>query len=414
MDRHAELRAAGGLIGEAAAGTVGIVRDVHRAVSDRVEAALPAVAQPVTAAQGAVTHLVYAGVEAAHRWAPVLGAEIWARTSDAEAPPPSHSPSGRFVVPAVNGLWGDRIEERHPALSVPMAVRVDHHDTPLDPDGVAAAFPTATPRLVVFLHGLSESDSSWWLGSGPDRSLPSYGDRLADDLGTTAVYVRYNTGRRISANGRSLALLLDDLVAAWPVPVERIDLVGHSMGGLVIRSAGHYGDVHDAAWVPRLGTVVTLGTPHGGSHVEKAAHVADRLLSRLPESAPLARLLGARSVGIKDLRYGRIVDEDWLHDEAEAFLTDTSTDVALLDHVTYYYVAAAVTRDPQHPAGRLVGDGLVRHPSARGAATTRRVALEFHDGAHLGGVGHLSLLNHDDVYPHLLRWLTADSGSVAS
>lgn len=419
MDRRAELRAAGSLIGEAAEGAVGIVRDVHRAVSDRVEAALPGVADPVTAAQGAFTGLVYAGVGAAHRWVPVLGAEIWARRTDTAAPPPSQTPSGRFVVPAVNGLWGDRIEDRHAALAVPMAVRVDHRDVPLDPDGIAAAFPAAGPRLVVFVHGLSESESAWWLGSDDHGApLPSYGDRLAVDLGATPVYVRYNTGRSIGANGTELDLLLAALVEAWPVPVERLDLVGHSMGGLVIRSAGHHGDQRGATWVPRLGTVVTLGTPHRGSHAEQAASTVERLLGRLPESAPLARLLGARSAGIRDLHDGRVVAADGtvaaerLREEAEEFLADGPGDVPLLDHAAHYYVASAVTRDPQHPVGRLVGDGLVRHPSASGAATTERVALAFSNGAHLGGVSHLSLLNHPDVYPHLLRWLAAAPGSV--
>ena len=32
-----------------------------------------------------------------------------------------------------------------------------------------------------------------------------------------------------------------ELVSVWPVRVREIDLIGHSMGGLVIRSACHYG-----------------------------------------------------------------------------------------------------------------------------------------------------------------------------
>ena len=63
------------------------------------------------------------------------------------------------------------------------------------------------------------------------------GERLVDDLGCTSVFVRYNTGRHISVNGRELSELLDALVRAWPREVEQIALVGHSMGGLVARSA---------------------------------------------------------------------------------------------------------------------------------------------------------------------------------
>ena len=70
--------------------------------------------------------------------------------------------------------------------------------------------------------------------------------RGSDDLGYTPVFVRFNTGRHISENGASLAALLDELVADWPVEVERIAIVGHSMGGLVARSACHRGGDVDA------------------------------------------------------------------------------------------------------------------------------------------------------------------------
>ena len=36
------------------------------------------------------------------------------------------------------------------------------------------------------------------------------------ELGYTPLYVRYNSGRHISENGRDLAEQLERLVAAWP------------------------------------------------------------------------------------------------------------------------------------------------------------------------------------------------------
>jgi pimeloyl-ACP methyl ester carboxylesterase len=244
---------------------------------------------------------------------------------------------------------------------------------------------------VVFLHGLSLSEESWWRVAGGRRPARSYGDRLGRDLGLTPVYVRYNTGLRISDNGRALSRLLDELTASWPVPVRSIALVGHSMGGLLARSACHCGNIDGAAWVPAVGTVVTLGTPHLGAPLEKGVHVTDWLLSRLPETAPLARPLQARSAGVRDLRLGSVAEED--------------AEVPFLDHATYYFVAAVVSRDPEHPAGRLLGDGLVRYPSASGQGRTRRVPFEIGNGARLCGVGHLALVNHPAVYRRLRAWL---------
>ena len=89
-----------------------------------------------------------------------------------------------------------------------------------------------TPRLAVFVHGLFETEHAWRYGGGP-----RYGDRLP---GWTPVYVRYNSGRHISENGRSLAERARR-ARARSDEVEEIALVGHSMGGLVARSACHAG-----------------------------------------------------------------------------------------------------------------------------------------------------------------------------
>ena len=119
-------------------------------------------------------------------------------------------------------MWGDRIERDHAPLALGLDLRVDG-----EPAGSVA----------VFAHGLCETDAAWGLGGGP-----TYGERLREDLGHTPVYARYNTGRHISDNGRALAAALEALVEDWPVPVEELVLVGHSMGGLVARSACHYGE----------------------------------------------------------------------------------------------------------------------------------------------------------------------------
>jgi hypothetical protein len=401
-DPREQWSAAGELAGVGLLGIVRMVADTHAAVSRRVAQYLPPTAAPVMAAERAVSTAVYAVVGAAHRVAPRAAAQIGAAVSPAGSRP-SESRVGSALLPATNAFWGDRVAALHPPLAIPMAVRVAGHDVPTEPAAVAEAFPQASGHLAVFVHGLV-GDERWW-HLRADSSRGSYGDQLLRDHGLTPVVVRYNTGRHISDNGRDLASLLERLVAVWPVPVESVCLVGHSMGGLVVRSAAHLGHSTGAAWEPLLRAVVSLGTPHLGAPLEKATHVADRALRLLPETEPFSRPLAARSAGIKDLRYGALVEEDWAGHDPDEFLRNRCTQVPLLDHVAYYWLAASLTRDPEHPVGRLVGDGLVLAPSARGTGPGRSVGFARGSGVQIGGVSHLDLMNHPEVYERLAEWL---------
>jgi pimeloyl-ACP methyl ester carboxylesterase len=260
---------------------------------------------------------------------------------------------------------------------------------------------SARPRLVVFVHGLMGTELTWrW---GPE--VP-YGERLAHDLDCTPLYVRYNTGRHISENGRSLAELLEELVRDWPVPVREIALVGHSMGGLVARSACCRASLDGMEWVRHVRHVVSLGTPHLGAPLEQAAHRAAYALWQLPETRPLGNFLRRRSSGIRDLNQGSLVDEDWRDRDRDALRLAACQEVPLLEGAAHHFVSATVTRSATHPVGRLVGDVLVLVPSASGESRTRRIGFRAEDGHHLGSAHHLALLNHPVVYEKLLGWLS--------
>ncbi len=408
-DTAAQVRAAGDLLGEGLAGVVGIAADAHRAVVDRVESSLPPSARPVTAVTRRVADGVFSVVGATHRWAPVAVSEVTARA--VPGLPVVDSAPGRLALPLVNGLWGDHVARRHAALAIPMAVRVCGADVPLVAPELAQAFPSATGHVVVFVHGLMEGDEAWWGAGGPEQS---FGAGLERDLGATAVHVRYNSGAPVSSNGRALAELIEDLTAQWPVPVERIDLVGHSMGGLVARSSGYAALEGGHGWVERQATLITLGTPHLGAPLAKAAHVTGWALARLPESEPYGRVLASRSHGIRDLRHGALVEADWIDRDPEALFEDPPADLPLLPHVTYCHVAASITADPDHPAGRLVGDGLVRHGSASGRGRTRHIPFGQDNGARLGGVDHLALLRHPQVYALIRDWIEPDPAGTGN
>ncbi len=396
----AEVRAAGELAAQGLRGFLGVVRDTHAAIAQTVAEQLPPEAQPYSAMERDISAAVYEIASAVHGAAAVAAGEAAAASLDPGAAPLSSTPAGAAAQAAVNALWGDGIEAQQSPVAVPMAFRAAGADVP--PQAVAPQ--QATGDLVVFVHGLGEDERAWHLPYEGDPT--SYGDRLASEHGLTALAVRYNTGLHISDNGERLGGLIDALVAAWPVPVASLSVVGHSMGGLVSRSAVHLASERGAVWVPVLRSVVSLGSPHLGAPLEQGANALADVLRRAPETEALSRLLTSRSAGIKDLRYGAIVSEDWAGYDPDEFLTNRCTQVPLLPHVTYYWVAATVTADPDHPLGRMLGDGLVCYPSAAGADAYGRIAFPMESGVRLTSINHLRLLNHPDVYARLADWLT--------
>ena len=211
---------------------------------------------------------------------------------------------------------------------------------------MAAAFPDARPYIVVFLHGLMETEHAWRLGGEEP-----YGARLKRDVEATPVEVRYNTGRHVSENGRSLADELEALIEAWPAEVDRIALVGHSMGGLVARSACHQAAERGDAWVRKVRHVVSLGTPHMGAPLEEAVHVAAAGLTALPETRPFGNFLRRRSAGIRDLRRGSLVDEDWHGRDPDALRAAACKEIPLLDGATHCFVAARSRAASAIPSG---------------------------------------------------------------
>jgi pimeloyl-ACP methyl ester carboxylesterase len=316
-----------------------------------------------------------------------------------------------FAQASLNGFWGDYIAKKNGRLDLGMTLR--HHGRPLSVtrESLADAFPNPTPKVCVFVHGLASTEWLWSLSSEAYYGNPevTFGTRLLEDAGFTPVYVRYNSGLHISENGKRLAALLEELLDAYPVPIDEIALVGHSMGGLVSRSAAHYGSQHDARWVKRLRHVACIGSPHLGAPLEKAVHLLTGALNRIDAAGAQvpAELLKARSVGVKDLRFGYTLDEEWLGKDLDAVFAGARKNVPLVDGVGYYFVAATITKDPAHPFGHLFGDLLVRMPSAAGAAPEPARRIHFDGGALVRGLNHVNIASHPAVYDALRGLLAA-------
>jgi triacylglycerol lipase len=264
-------------------------------------------------------------------------------------------------IGVLNAIVGDHLERRGNDLAIEM-------------ECVGSGGPP-TSKLCVLVHGLGCTEDVFEF---PGRKGVSYGALLERDLGYTPVAVRYNTGLAIARNGRLLATRLDELVAALPIAVEEIVLIGHSMGGLVAESAC----LLESRWAEFVRHVVCLGTPHEGADLEKLARTAADVLGAVP--SPIARLLGnvlnLRSRGVKDLGLGSA------HAGAGR--------AAWRATARHYVAAGTLTEDSGHPLSRVLGDALVRVPGP-----------ETPDLRIFPGLHHVALAHHDLVYEQIRAWL---------
>lgn len=368
---------------------LGTVRDVHGAVSDRVHGITDRLAGGTTVGHrlhDGIAKVVYTSVSCSLK-ASAKGLRVAGEAgfgSDIEA-----TPRGRFARAAVNGLIGDRLRDEGSRFCFDMGVRVAGRDIALDRAGVAAAYPDATDKLVVFVHGLSENEAYWNRAARPRREVAdrrSYGDRLVED-DWTPVFLRVNTGLPIAENGVAMAALMDRLVESWPGDVRRVAIVGHSMGGLITRAACAVTTDRETPWTDLVTDVVCLGTPHLGAPLERVVHKGVNALGRIPEAAPFGRLLEYRSTGILDLAHG------------------LAEDVQNLPNARYRLVSATLTRSPQSVTSATIGDYLVPYASALGR---RRDGEEMFPGAetlHVPYADHFDLLNHDTVFEQVRAWL---------
>ena len=284
-----EIRAGGQLATRTLADTVSHVEQVHRAVAGRTfgltaPLSLPARVIHDVIATGVYTLIRETGLAVGLVTSQVVGAAA------GSASPAGSTPRSNLALAVLNATLGDDLADQASPLAIPMAVRCVRADVVPRRASLKVAFPDATSKVAVFLHGLGENEESWRLhadrhGLGTEST---YGSRLAEDFGYTPVYLRYNTGLHISENGQHLTSLLDDVVAAWPTPVTELILVGHSMGGLLCRSACHYAHQGNQTWVSKLRHVFYLGTPHLGAGLEQWVSRLSGAFGKLDESRPLA------------------------------------------------------------------------------------------------------------------------------
>jgi pimeloyl-ACP methyl ester carboxylesterase len=377
----ADLRGATRLAFDATLGITTLVEKMHHTI----QLVHPPLGASRADATGGLTGLIYRGIRGTTR---VIGKGIDAGLAPiVDLLPDGASSATRDAwVSAINGVYGDHLERTLNPLAIDMQFR--HDGQPVDPQRPVDVVADVTGKLLIVIHGLCLNEQHWHR-QGQNRI-----EQVARDHGYTLLYLRYNSGRSIGSNGRQLAELLETLHDSWPDAMQELVIVGHSMGGLVARSAMHHGGSAGHGWRRVLRKLFSLGTPHHGAPLERGGHRLDYVMELSPYVAPFTSLSKARSEGITDLRHGNITGEE------PAF-------VQLPDDVECYALAATLGRKRGLLAERLIGDGLVPLDSALGRhADAARTLSIPKDRQWIGyEMGHLELLGRPEVYTQLEKWL---------
>ena len=388
-----DLRGIGSLTIQAVTGITDIVETLHYTISSssRTSGTLESYRTR------GVTGMVYRNIRTVTEWVGMGIDVVFDRLSLVIGEKES-SPAREAILSALNGVLGDHLVAANNPLAIPMEFRRD--GKPLNTQALFEAIGQSDGRLIVMVHGSCMNDLQW------NRGGHDHGAALAGDLGFAPVYVRYNSGLHISENGRMFSDLLESITVQSPRPLT-IYIIAHSMGGLVSRSAFHYGRVSGHTWPNSLQKLVFLGTPHHGAPLEKGGNWIDNVMGISRYSAPFSRLGKIRSCGITDLRYGNVVDEDWKGCDRFEPSGDRRTPVPLPEGVQCYSIAATRGKIANKLGDDLMGDGLVPMSSALGRHKNAQWNLSFPETHQWIGrnMTHLDLLNHPEVYAKIKTWL---------
>ena len=401
--RPSDLRGVTQLATQATLGVATMTEGVHHAVlrslgaPDHAQQRTQGLTGMVYRAVHGVTELVGKGLQTAF-----TKMEPWLE-SLVEAPPETFEREA--ILAALNGVMGDRLARSHNPLATAMTLRyqgkVLNLHTPQLP-------PSVTGKVLLMIHGLCMNDLQWQPSARKGKSAVSdHGATLCIERGYTPIYLRYNTGLHTSQNGRELALMLEQLLAKWPHPIDELTVLVHSMGGLVIRSVVHCAQQDSLQWTKWLKNIVFLGTPHHGAPLERAGNWVDTILATTAFSKPFAKLGQIRSAGITDLRFGNVLDSDWQDHDRFHRKPDARQALPLPTGVACFTIAATTGTQRSPLAERVIGDGLVPLPSALGQHADRHHQLAFAKTAQavVYRTHHMELLHSPEVTRQLLSWL---------
>jgi pimeloyl-ACP methyl ester carboxylesterase len=305
------------------------------------------------------------------------------------------------LLSVLNGVIGDYLEEKENPLKMNMQFRYQSKAIQIDSESLKVTLPKINGKILLMIHGSCMSDLQW------TRKNHNHGEILSEELDKTPIYLNYNSGKHISSNGKILDENLEKLIENWPVPVDEIMIIAHSMGGLLTRSALYYAEQNKNNWTKHLKKVVFLGTPHHGSHVERIGNYLDLILESVPYLKPFARLGKIRSAGVTDLRYGNLIDEDWQNNGRFERKGDQRQHIKLPEQIEFFAIAAITGKETAHASTQILGDTLVDVKSALGKHKKKDKNLNFKEENTFIAFenNHLDLLSNPKILDKLKAWL---------
>ncbi|MBF0120150.1 MAG: alpha/beta hydrolase [Desulfobacterales bacterium] len=311
---------------------------------------------------------------------------------------------GNLCLSFLNGAIGNFLKETKNELAIEMGFYLNNKLIPLSKKNILKLTPEPTSKICVLLHGLVCNEELWNFPTEPNVTYnENYGTLLQKDYGYTPLFVRYNTGLHVSENGRTFSELMHNLESVYPKCIEEIVIIGHSMGGMVAKSGFHYAELTNCFWQKKVSNVFYLGSPHMGSYVEKTANITSSILSGIknPITKIISDIINIRSDGIKDMRFGNLIDEDWMGYDSNAFMENNRNYVTLLKNAKHYMFIGTVSNDPEHIANKVFGDFTVRMNSA---SQGYHKSLKDHVKI-FPGIKHLALSHNPEVYNEIKKIL---------
>ena len=393
-----DLRGAGNLITDAVTGIADLTEAMHHTI-----ASLGGIlGKPNQNRTTGITGMVYRNIRTVSGLAGG-GIDLLLRQLSSPLGEKCSSPEREMLLAALNGVLGDHLAARSNPLAIPMQFRQNGMPLLMGDPSFNRSVRQSHGKIALMVHGSCMNDLQW------NRKGHDHGAAIARDLGYLPIYLHYNTGLHISQNGREFADLIEAFIHHLPQPTELV-IIAHSMGGLVSRSACHYGRLAGHAWLNHLRKLVFLGTPHHGAPLERAGNWIDIILEISPYSAPFSRLGKIRSAGVTDLRYGNILDEDWKGRDRFEHSGDHRIAVPLPEGIQCYTIAASISKKLNILGDQLIGDGLVTLDSALGRHKNADLNLLFPETHQwiARDINHMDLLNQPEVYETIKRWLAIE------
>ena len=388
-----DVRGAGKLSQDAIIGIVDLVESLHSTIlrmgklaSDNESAKTKGITGFVYTSIRRVTELVGTGVD-------ILLKQLADKVDSAPS-----SMQREAIISILNGVLGDYLDKNHNPLAIQMSLRSE--GKPIDYIHLNKEIERSGNRLMILVHGLCMNDIQW------SRKGMNYGSSLSEEFSIPHIHLHYNTGKHISENGEDFSQIMESLREKLPA-LSHVDIVTHSMGGLVTRSALHSAELNNRTWPDMVKKVVFLGTPHNGALLERAGNWFEMLLDNTPYTAPFIRVGRIRSNGITDLRYAYLVHEDWEGKNVFQEKGHPGKFLSLPKSIQFYAIAATTSKGEHHIGDHIIGDGLVTKSSAFGERdkTHQDLHIPNENKFWINGVAHLDLMCNPTVLEKVSSWL---------